>query len=1146
MTFALAAGTEPVSGYRCIRRLSRSHASETWLVQAEDESYRALKWLYDSSRYSHLKRLTSIRHPFLIHWEKTETIGSDVLLLSEWAEESLDIVISERRHQGNTGSGDLPLLRYLEELGEVLDFLHQKQKLVHGRLKLSNVGILHRHIKLLDWGLCVPEQLTVQPWSPTEIQSTAPEVLTGQCTPASDQFSLAALFLIASQGNRITSARSLPELLSIQQRMMFSSEQLSSGVQAVLERALHRDPASRYSTCMEMVQALSTALQASENGGTQSSPSSQSRLNAPGPVIEEPIWNDEETPVAPSKSTPTVMIQSLMEVESDKGGNSNKHPDSAFLNLNNLAYHSKVQSSGVLTPTLLIGLGEYGKNILQKLSNLFQQRFEGISQLPNIRLLSIGNETIADSIHSKPGSLNSSQYFSLPSLTDELLHASCKNPIIQQWLPDSGGLMSVREADPECPYVNRLSLVRQYSRLRLKLAEECKIMMQSDSLIKARQHTGLSIRQDLTPTCYVIADLSEALATGTLADLIYLIRSVIAESGWGHGQLTGLFLLPGDTQSAEIKARTYAALVELNHYTQEQFFAARYNQEDELTYPFLPCDQVFFRKYPLQTGPHTIEEAQLDAAHWLLREVTSELSSLRLASRRTTDTFAPQTSTWFSHGMTALKSSHDDLKVLVKNRMLGGLIQTWLTPSPEVSEHIQKDFEQFLEQYIHSASALLERFQHMAAVVLGCEPSQLIEEWIAPLRKGAAARPPLETLAREIMHQVETNFGTSSSYQHSPALVAIQHEAESVALDISSKIKPFILQYLDQPGMRLGGSLYLGNLLLNWINHHVNQLQANHLEIHQDMLRAERTITQMMSQEERSFAIMGRQRLVSQIVQDLSDYPSRVLAEDMFARALHVFQHMKKTVEECLAQLQTAELNLKELQSYYQTPAVSNTHLLLDGAETLEDRVQALQSQLPEDLYLRLDSDMTVALSRFQSDFSSVCLGKGPNFTDVLELLDNSLEENLEGMLPSEDAAEQLLTLTSQTVVEQLRQCYRDARPDLMENKRTRQGAFCLMLTPGSDAGQELLQMAQATLPQIVAAPEGLQGEILFYRETGSLLPHEIYPEGSKAYEQLQANLETSQHSRFDISYWHSLGTPPDSVTTIYASSTDSLDTITV
>ena len=95
-----------------------------------------------------------------------------------------------------------------------------------------------------------------------------------------------------------------------------------------------------------------------------------------------------------------------------------------------------------------------------------------------------------------------------------------------------------------------------------------------------------------------------------------------------------------------------------------------------------------------------------------------------------------------------------------------------------------------------------------------------------------------------------------------------------------------------------------------------------------------------------------------------------------------------------------------------------------------------------------------------------------------------------------------------------------------MENKRSRQGAFCLLLTPRSESGQELLQMAQATLPQVVAAPEGQSAEILMYRETGCLLPHEIYPQGREAYETRSKDRNTSPHSRFDITFWHKLASP--------------------
>ncbi|HMO35657.1 MAG TPA: hypothetical protein PKA06_06410, partial [Gemmatales bacterium] len=408
-------------------------------------------------------------------------------------------------------------------------------------------------------------------------------------------------------------------------------------------------------------------------------------------------------------------------------------------------------------------------------------------------------------------------------------------------------------------------------------------------------------------------------------------------------------------------------------------------------------------------------------------------------------------------------------------------------------------------------------------IVLGREPAHLIDEWIAPLRKGAAARPPLELLARDILQKVESTFGSGSGYQYSPILTAIQQESEAVAAEATSRIEPFLLQYLDHPGIRLGGVIHAGRYLLDWINHELGELQASHMEIHEAMLRAERTLTQMMQQEERSFAIMGRQRLVSQIVQDLSDYPTRVLQEDMFARAVHVFQAMKNAVEGCLKNVFPVEQTLRGLCQQYENSKVSDPNLLLlDGETSVDSRVASLLEQLPSDIFFKMDNDLTEALTRFKSNYRDVCLGQGPSMADVLELLDTSMEEVLEGMLPSEDAAEQLLTQPSQAVVEQLRQSYRQARPDLMENTRSREGAYCLMMTPNTEAGQELLQMAQATLPQVVGAPEGFTGEILFYRETGCLQPQDIYPEAYDAYHHsMQQNRWL--HSRFDIAYWHQI-----------------------
>ncbi len=1129
MSIALASGTEPIPGFRCVRRLGRSSVGETWLIQSSDDSHRSLKLIYNGAKLHNARKLTSYRHPFLLNWERCEVHDTDLVLIADWTDETVEAEYEQARQNGKPGIPPDTLLRYMEELAEALDYLHVKHRLVHGRLKLSQIGIQHRHVKLLDWGLTHAEQLPHQSWSLDNLLTTAPEVLRGQLEPASDQFSLAALYLLASAGYAPLAVQSLPEFFDRRKEQMYDSDLVSEVEKAVFDRAFHRDYSARFLTCAAFVKALQQAK------ATEKAEVRPARLPEPAPVIAQNLILKDESVWQPPASGPggsdeanhvsTVILKSLLAVEST---GDNKHPDSAFLNLSNLAYQSKVQSAGILTPTLIVGLGRAGTAVLQELSRLIHQRFDDASSLPQLRLLAIDdlNDNELTTTIQKPGSLSKDHYFHCPRPSKESLQTIAKDASIANWLPSEQIAGAEKSAPGTTSSLGRLSLVNRYGELRKKLQSECKLMLRSESLMQAKQQTGLSIRQDLTPTCYVIGALDEGFSSGSLADVAGLLRSVVAETGWSQGQVHGLFFLPEDEKQEAIKAHAYATLVELNHYTQENQFSARYDDSHEVTLPHQPFDVAFIRNYPRPDEAAPDESIYRGAAHWLMREVATELGSLRQASREATRAYSNQTTPWFSHGLTALSSSHLAVKETLKNRLRGKLIAHWLVPDRELEQAIRGDGEHFLEQNMFSAPGLLSRFQHLVALVLGQEPNAMIDEWISPLRKGAAARPSLETLARDIMQKVEYTFGAGTGYQNSPAMVAMQQEAEALAQEIGVRISPFIMQYLDKPGYRLGAALQLGKLFLDWVNHYLTQLQANHLEIHQDMLHAERTITQMMSQEERSFAIMGRQRLVSQIAQDLMDYPNRVLKEDMFARAVYVFQHIKKTIEDCLKKLQPAEFTLLELQKHYLAPSPTREHLLLDGDHSLDERVENLMQLLPEDTYLRLDADLNQAMTRFKSDYASVCQGTGPSFTDVLDLLDNALEESMEGLLPSEDAAEQLLSLPSQAVVEQLRQSYRTARPDLMENKRSRQGAFCLLLTPRSESGQELLQMAQATLPQIVAAPEGQPAEILMYRETGCLLPHEIYPQGREAYETRSKDRSTSPHSRFDITFWHKLASP--------------------
>ncbi len=770
--------------------------------------------------------------------------------------------------------------------------------------------------------------------------------------------------------------------------------------------------------------------------------------------------------------------------------------------------------------------------VLQQLAGLFHQQFENPTDLANVRLLAIDTDAKAlpEGKETRPGVLTKDQALLCRLATpggylwkDMQLDQSL-GWIIPEHLDRLG-------PDPKTSQLRslaRLAFVANYQALRDRLTKEITSILQSKSLMEAAKHTGLPVRQELTPMIYVVAGIGGATGGGSLPDLLYLTKSVLADQGWGHANIIGLFLLPAESDEDWAKANAYACVKELNHFSRDNFFSAQYGSAHDYFHATThPIDEAFFWRLPYSEATEEVARVRKQAATWLVHDLTSTLGSLRTVSRNQAQAQITHSTPWRSNGMSTMHAVHDVLAYRAKNALLKRLVRSWLHPFEETLQEIKQDGERFLEDNQLSANSLLARFEHVAAVVLGREPADLIEEWTAPLRKGAAARPPLESIAQDILSKVEQFLVTGNGFQEAPMMHAVQHESDLVIQDINSRLPALLGRYLDMPGYRIGGSLKLGKMLIDWVSHHLDDLQEKHAHIHQEMLRAERTLTQMTGQEEVSFHPMGRQRQTSQIVQDLMEYPGWVVKEDLFARVVSVFQRVKESIAKGLKSIEPGEKALTELLRLYsersQETMTGQARYILSGHHSLSTYVEQFLHDLPEDALIKLDHDFAECLERYQANYADACRGRGANFADLLPLLDPSIEEILDEMLPSEDAAEQLLSSPSQIVMDQLREAYREARPHITQKLGSRQGAFCLMVTPATQQATDLIQMAQSTLPQIIAAPEGPNHQVMMYRETGPLQVHEVYPQGKQAYEQSIKSPPTSPHNRFDISHWYAI-----------------------
>jgi serine/threonine protein kinase len=165
------------------------------------------------------------------------------------------------------------LLSIFRQTALALDYAHKKG-IVHRDIKPSNI-MVHEDgtAKITDFGVAkiVSQQLTQAGTIMGTPSYMSPEqVQGGTISGRTDQFSLAVIVYEVLTGEKPFTADYLPTLLfkivredpAPPQRL---NSTLSAQVETVMRRALAKNPADRYETCVEFVNALAAACNASGN-----------------------------------------------------------------------------------------------------------------------------------------------------------------------------------------------------------------------------------------------------------------------------------------------------------------------------------------------------------------------------------------------------------------------------------------------------------------------------------------------------------------------------------------------------------------------------------------------------------------------------------------------------------------------------------------------------------------------------------------------------------------------------------------------------------------------------------------------------------------------------------------------------------------
>ncbi|MBY0232818.1 MAG: protein kinase [Gemmataceae bacterium] len=302
------AGDEPVPGYRLLSPLGQGGFGEVWKCEAPGGIFKAVKFVGAgdegacpaAQELAALQKIKSLRHPFILSLDRIEVVDGTLVLVMELADQNLSERHAQCAAEGLPGIPRHDLLGYLREAAEALDWMSFEHGLQHLDVKPHNLFLISDHVKVADFGLVDTlgegGEGTRRQAGVTPLYS-APELLRGNLSRSSDQYSLAVVYQQMLTGSLPFWNSSVYELMMLHLTGEPDLSRVPPGDHPALLRALSKVPDQRFSSCSEFIEALASVPGAS----SASKRSGLWRRMLSGPRAEAP-------PAPPAPPSPSAML----------------------------------------------------------------------------------------------------------------------------------------------------------------------------------------------------------------------------------------------------------------------------------------------------------------------------------------------------------------------------------------------------------------------------------------------------------------------------------------------------------------------------------------------------------------------------------------------------------------------------------------------------------------------------------------------------------------------------------------------------------------------------------------------------------------------------------------------------------------------
>jgi hypothetical protein len=1155
---------EPIPGYRLIERLGGGGFGEVWKCEAPGGLLKAIKIVYgdlqsldeDGSRRAEqelksLKRVKSVRHPYLLSLERYDIVEGRLMIVMELADRNLWQRFQECRDQGLPGIPREELLRYLEEAAEVLDLMNSEYQLQHLDIKPQNLFLVHNHVKVADFGLVKDlEQMQATVTGGVTPVYAAPETFDGVVSRFCDQYSLGIVYQELLTGNRPFTGNSIQQLIMQHLTAVPNLSVLPASDRDAIAKALAKRPDDRHATCSDLVQALrrgGAPAVGAEDGvrmGTPGTAPSTPVLNSttaalrPAPEVVPPRPVPQQTPsTGPRASTPAPDIEP-------------QAPEVA-----------EVKGDGTLFPALVIGLGRLGLSVLSRVREALYEYFGPPEVLPQLRLLYIDTdpETIREAGQGDPDQVLSPGEVLQARLKRafDYLKPAAGRPRLDAWL-DPGMVHRIPRSNPVTKglrALGRLAFVDNYPAVSRRIHAELQACTDAQALAEAEQRTHLGKRSN-RPRVYVVTSLAGGTGSGMFLDLAYVVRRLLKQMGYPRPEVVGLFLLPAADQTALRPlslANAYAALTELNHFSSpEVIFSAHY---DEAERPIADRDPPFSRCIllplpPDEKDPGPTQEVTDLAGDFLCRDLTRPLGKAADECRVALTTAAVESGPFCqTFGMYRFAWPRRLLLQQAARALCGRLAQHWASrESRHLRDAVQRWVNEQWEKRGLDPEHFIENLQQACERAAGQKPEAAFAGVTGPLESAARPTssfwggrkvPDLDPAAvTDTLNRLEDLVGrpgNATAVTRRPSVLpeALPEAAKPLVASLEKKVVQLASWLIEEPDYRLAGAEEAISLLLAKINQLLEAYEQPCQEFGDNADNAHARIVELVEAVQAG-AVRRGGAATPDIVNLICSYPKLRYQWLVGRQVIQSYGKLRNRLSEYKREIDFCRQRLTELQRSLESSLADSfdpswrhgRYFLPAGCQSLRDAVDRILAEVSPAELQELDQKVQAMIKQQFNTLAHVCLTSG----NLLNNLEVAMQQLVEGFLAPRLAGVNVVDMFlaqfpsgGDQALDALVRAYDTAAPALAVPVPSDHARIEILATPPGPQREQFCDLARRAVSETALTLVDSADDVVFYREQPQLplaSLDQLGPKGREAYEQMPSMEHCSPHTRTDVAEW--------------------------